>query len=123
MRKKQLIEDALLSGKSIDELIKIKMKEEIKTVFEKTAKKSCPKQKIYDIKKVPKNLLFSKYSVFKKYNKSNNTICFINGIQTEALLGLDDISREKLQKGEIEVFSTDNAFVKFEYVEIIDRNW
>lgn len=122
MRKKQLIEDALLSGKSIDELIKIKMKEEIKTVFEKKSKKNSTPEKIYDIKKVPKNLLFSKYAVFKKYNKNNNTICFINGIQTEALLGLDENSREKLQKGEIEVFSTDNAFVKFEFIEIINRN-
>ena len=33
--KKQLIEDALISGKSLDELIKIKMKEEITNVFSK----------------------------------------------------------------------------------------
>ena len=37
-RKKQIIESALLSGKSIDELIKIKMKEEIKNTFEKVNK-------------------------------------------------------------------------------------
>lgn len=34
------------------------------------------------------------------------------------MLGLDDISREKLVNGEIDTFSTENAFIKFEYVEI-----
>ncbi len=119
--KKQIIEDALLSGKSIDELIKIKMKEEIKTAFKKVATK-FEKKKIYNIKDVPKSSLFSKKTVFKKFNKQNNTISFINGIQAEALLGLDILSREKLLKGEIEVFSTENAFVKFEYTEIISRS-
>ena len=119
--KKQIIEDALLSGKSIDELIKIKMKEEIKKAFKKVATK-FEKKKIYNIKDVPKSSLFSKKTVFKKFNKQNNTISFINGIQAEALLGLDILSREKLLKGEIEVFSTENAFVKFEYTEIISRS-
>ncbi|MBQ3310627.1 hypothetical protein IJG72_00975 [bacterium] len=34
-KRKKIVEDALLTGKSIDELIKIKMKEEIKNLFEK----------------------------------------------------------------------------------------
>ena len=38
------------------------------------------------------------------------------------MLGLDSVSRERLIKGEIEVFSTENAFVKFEYAEIIVRS-
>ena len=121
MRKKQLIEDALLSGKSLDELIKIKMKEEMKTVFNKTAK-TAKKKRIYSIKEVPQGVIFSKNAVFKKFNKTNNTISFINGIQAESMLGLDESSRDKLLKGEIEVFSTENAFVKFEHVDIIDRN-
>ncbi|MBR1681574.1 hypothetical protein IJ707_07280 [bacterium] len=119
--KKQIIEDALLSGKSIDELIKIKMKEEIKNAFKKVSTK-FEKKKVYDIKSVPKSEIFGKKSVFKKFNKQNNTISYINGMQAEALLGMDTISREKLLKGEIEVFSTDNAFVKFEYAEIISRS-
>ena len=35
--KKQFVEDVLLSGKSIDELIKIKMQEEIKQAFKKVS--------------------------------------------------------------------------------------
>ena len=118
--KKQLVEDALLSGKSLDELIKMKMKEEIKSAFQKISTK-FEKKRITDLKSVPKEYVFSKNSVFKKFNKRNNTISYINGIQAEGLLGLDDNSREKLQRGDIEVFSTDNAFVKFEYADIIIR--
>ena len=117
-RKKKIIESALLSGKSIDELIKIKMKEEIKNTFEKV-NKTPKKVKIFDIKEIPSKVLFSRNSVFKKYNKQNDTISYINGIQAEGLLGLDETSREKLLSGEIEVFSTDNSFVKFEYSEIL----
>ncbi len=117
-RKKQIIESALLSGKSIDELIKIKMKEEIKNTFEKV-NKTPKKVKIFDIKEIPSKVLFSRNSVFKKYNKQNDTISYINGIQAEGLLGLDETSKEKLLSGEIEVFSTDNSFVKFEYSEIL----
>ncbi len=116
--KKQLIEDALISGKSLDELIKIKMKEEMTNVFSKIIQKA-EKHRIYDIKKVPQSSIFAKNTVFKKFNKNNNTISYINGIQAEALLGLDEHTRKKLQNGEIEVFSTDDAFVKFEYTEII----
>lgn len=119
--KKELIEDALLSNKSLDELIKLKMKEEIKTLFKKKSN-SLEKTKIYNIKDVPRNVIFSKNAIFKKFNRTNNTISFINGIQAESLLGLDDNSREKLLKGDIEVFSTENAYIKFEYVEIISRN-
>ena len=119
--KKQIIEDALLSGKSIDELIKIKMKEEIKTAFKKISTK-FEKKKVYNIKLVPKSEIFGKKTIFRKFNKQNNTISYINGLQAEALLGMDNITRDKLLKGEIEVFSTENSFVKFEYAEIISRS-
>ncbi len=118
---RNIIEDALLSGKSIDELIKIKMKEEIKDAFKKVSTK-FERKKIHNLKLVPKNEIFGKNTVFKKFNKQNNTISYINGIQAEALIGLDNLTREKLLRGDIEVFSTDNAFVKFEYCETIIRS-
>jgi len=118
--KKQIIEDALLSGKSLDELIKLRMKEEIKSAFQKVSVK-FENKRITDIKSVPKKYIFSKNAVYKKFNKRNNTISFINGIQAEGMLGLDENSREKLINGEIDVFSTDSAFVKFEYADVITR--
>lgn len=113
---KQIVEDALISGKSIDELIKIKMKEEIKNIFERNVEK-ITSRRIENIKDVPRGRLFSKDAIFKIFNKHNNTVSFINGIQAEALLGLDEVSREKLLHGESDTFSTENSFVKFEYVE------
>ena len=44
---------------------------------------------------------------------------YINGLQAEGMLGLDDTSRKKLLSGETEVFSTENSFIKFEYSEIL----
>lgn len=116
-KRKKIVEDALITGKSIDELIKIKMQEEIKGMFEKSIQKAVSKR-FFDIKDVPKGKLFSKDTIFKKFNKNNSTISYINGIQAESMLGLDDITREKLVNGEIDTFSTENAFIKFEYVEI-----
>ena len=119
--KKTIIEDALMSGKSIDELIKMKMREEMRKAFDKISVK-FEKKRVYDIKLVPQDVIFGKKSVFKKFNRANNTISYINGIQAEAMLGLDTASREKLVKGEIDLFSTDTAFVKFEYADIIFRS-
>ena len=119
-KKEQFIEEALLSGKSLDDLIKLRMKEEIKSAFQKVSVKFETKR-ITDIKSVPKNYIFSKKAVFKKFNRRNNTISYINGIQAEGMLGLDEATREKILNGEVEVFSTDNSFVKFEYADIIIR--
>ncbi len=102
-RKKQIIESALLSGKSIDELIKIKMKEEIKNTFEKACK-SPQKVRIYDIKEIPSKNLFGKNTVFKKYNKQNNNMSYINGLQAEGMQGLDDTSRKNSYQGRWKFF-------------------
>jgi len=119
-KKKEIIENALLSGRSIDELIKIKMKEEMTAAFEKISR-AKEKIRIFNIKECDKNSIFSKNAIYKKFNKNNNTTSYINGIQAESLLGLDDETRRKLKNGEIDVFSTENSFVKFEYVEIIKK--
>lgn len=115
-KKENLAEQALLSGTSLDELIKIKMQEELKQAFQKK-KQSLEKVKITDIKKAPKDKIFSKYAVYKVLNKLNYCENFINGIQAEALIGLQNHIREKFRNGSIDVFSTDNSYVKFEYIE------
>ncbi len=120
-QKRKMIEDALISGKTIDELIKIKLKEEIQSAFTKV-KVKFEKKRVFDIKSVPQSEIFGKKAVFKIFNKNNKTISYINGIQAESMLGMDNLTREKLLKGEAEVFSTDNSFVKFEYADIIVRS-
>lgn len=110
------IEQRLLSQASLDELIKIKMEEELKVELEKAKEK--PRKKIVtDISKVPSELIFSKEAVYRLFNRNNKTETYINGIQAEAMLGHQNNVREKVKSGQMDAFSTDNAYVKFEKVE------
>lgn len=111
------LEQRLLNHTSIDELIKIKMEEEIKAELEKSNKK-IEKQVITDISKVPKELIFSKQAVYKIFNRINKTESFLNGIQAESMLGLQTSVREKVKSGIMDAFSTDSAYIKFEKIEI-----
>lgn len=110
------IEERLLSHASLDELIKMKMEEELKTEFEKSKHKP-EKVIIRDIAEAPTHLIFSKSAVYKMFNRINKSETYLSGIQAEALLGLQNNIREKIKDGKMDAFSTDNAYVKFEYVE------
>ena len=110
------IEERLLSHASLDELIKMKMEEELKAEFDKS-KQVIKKETITDISKVPEDLIFSKQSVFRMFNRVNKSETFLNGVQAEAMLGLQTNVREKIKSGQMDAFSTEDAYVKFEYVE------
>jgi predicted house-cleaning noncanonical NTP pyrophosphatase (MazG superfamily) len=118
MKKEQKdAEDRLLSSASLDELIKIKMEQEIKQEFDKS--KNQPKIKLVtDISKVPQALIFSKKSVFKMFNRTNKSETYLNGVQAEALIGLQSSVRDKINSGLMDAFSTEDAYVKFESVEV-----
>ena len=74
-------------------------------------------KKIYtEIKDVPKELIFSKLAIYKLFNRTTKQETFINGVQAEALIGLQNNVREKFLNGEMSAFSTDEAYVKFEKV-------
>ena len=113
---KKQIEDILLSETSFDEIIKKKMEEEI--AQEAKSQKDKEKKLVSDIKLVPKDLIFSKYSTFRVFNRVNKTQSLINGLQAEALLGLQKSVYEKLKNAEIDAFSTENEYVKFENTKI-----
>lgn len=110
-------EQRLLSHASLDELIKMKMEEELKAEFEKSKEKP-KKQVITDISKVPSELVFSKQAVYKIFNRINKTETYLNGLQAEAMLGVQTAIREKIKSGQMDAFSTDTAYVKFEKIEI-----
>ena len=118
MTKKEIneAEQRLLSSASLDELIKMKMEEELKEEFNK-AKEAPRKEVKTDISKVPTNLIFSKQAVYKIFNRVNRTETYINGLQAEALLGLQNTIREKIKSGQMDAFSTGSAYVKFEKIE------
>ena len=110
------IEQRLLGNASLDELIKIKMEEELKIEIEKSKQKA---EKIIekDIAKTPTALIFSKFATYRMFNRTNKSETFLNGIQAEAMLGLQTSVREKIKSGQVDAFSTENAYVKFEQVE------
>lgn len=116
--KSQNIEEMLLTGASLDDLIRMKIEAEFKSEIENAQKeKISNNKKIYtEIKDVPKELIFSKLAIYKLFNRTTKQETFINGVQAEALIGLQNNVREKFLNGEMSAFSTDEAYVKFEKV-------
>ena len=109
-------EQMLLNNASLDDLIKMKIEKEFMADLEKAKQK--PQKKVYtDIKYLPKEKIFSKDSVFKYFNRNTKCESFINGIQAEALIGLQNNVRQSMLKGELSAFTTDDAYVKFDKAE------
>ena len=109
-------EEMLLNNASLDDLIKMKIEREFMSDLKKSKEK--PQKKIYtDIKDVPTNQIFSKNAVYRYFNRKSMNETFINGVQAEALIGIQNAIREKMQKGELSAFTTDDAYIKFEKVE------
>lgn len=108
-------EEMLLSGASLDELIKIKIEQEFLQDMKKSKEK--PKIKKYtDIKKIPRDKIFAKETVYKYFNRNTKCETYINGIQAEALIGIQNHIREKMLAGELSAFTTDDAYIKFDSV-------
>ena len=80
----------------------------------KKSKEKTEKKEVLEIKNLPKDKIFSKFSVYKYFNRDTGCETFFNGIQAEALIGLQNNIREKMLKGELNAFTTDNAYIKFE---------
>ena len=109
------MEQILLNNSSLDEIIKMKIEEEFKLTSSKTKQKNVQKI-VCDLKEVPKDLIFSRQSVFRVYNRTNKTQTLINGVQADAMIGIQVGVREKILDGELTVFTVDDAYVKFEKV-------
>ena len=67
-KSKDLTEEILMKNKSLDELIKLKMQEELKNAFN-TRVGNNSKTLITDIKDVPVDKIFTKRATFKVFNK------------------------------------------------------
>lgn len=113
----EIAEEILMKNKSLDELIKMKMQEELKNAFNNRVGNNS-RVLITDIKNVPDGKIFTKKATFKVFNKDTKIETLINGLQAEALIGMQDEVREKFRRKETDIFSTDNLFVKFESIEL-----
>ncbi len=106
-------EERLLNNTSLEDLIKMKIEREFMNDLKKSKEKKVVK--VYnDIKDVPQDKIFSKTSVFRYFNRKTMNETFVNGIQADALIGLQNNIREKILKGELNAFTTDEAYIKFE---------
>lgn len=113
----KMTEEILLKNKSIDELIRIKMQEELKNAFNNRVGKRS-KVIFRNIKDVPVEKIFTKKAVFRVFNRETQVETLINGLQAEALLGMQNDVREKFKRKETDIFSTDTLFVKFDSIEL-----
>lgn len=103
----------LFSSASLEDLIKMKIEDELREEMERAKQK--PEKRTYtDISQVPKALIFSTQSTYKLFNRNNKTETYINGLQAEALIGTQHAVREKVAQGLLGAFATDDAYVKFE---------
>ena len=115
-KSKDLTEEILMKNKSLDELIKLKMQEELKNAFN-TRVGNNSKTLITDIKDVPVDKIFTKRATFKVFNKETKVETLVNGLQAEALIGVQNHIRSKMLSGELNAFTTDDAYIKFERAE------
>ena len=106
-------EERLLNNASIEDLIKMKIEREFMEDLKKSKQKVLPKT-YTDIKDVPQDQIFSKCSVFRYFNRNTKCETFVNGIQADALIGIQNNVREKMLKGQLDAFTTESAYVKFE---------
>ena len=106
----------LLNNASLEDLIKMKIEKEFMEDLKKSKEKP-EKQILTEIKNLPKDKIFSKYATFRYFNRNTGCETFINGIQAEALIGLQNNIREKMLKGELSAFTIDDAYIKFEKAE------
>ena len=109
-------ETLLLNNASLEDLIKMKIEKEFMEDLKKSNKK-IEKQIYTEIKNVPRNKIFSKMATYRYFNRITGCETFINGVQAEALIGLQNNIREKMLKGELSAFAIEDAYIKFERAE------
>lgn len=117
MKENKDIEKMLLNNSSYEAIMKSKLEQEFKQEL-RIANRKNNKKLITDIKKVPKDKIFSKEAVFSVINKNSKTKSYINGVQAEGYLGSQKVARENLLSGVSDAFVSENSYVKFEKIKI-----
>jgi len=117
MKEDKEIEKILMNDDAYEKILKSKIEKDfINDIDNSSSKKEC--KEITDLKKVPKEKIFSKGAVFEILNKNSKTKSYINGVQAEGFLGSQYSDREKLLNGETDSFVSGNNFIKFVKVKV-----
>ena len=111
MKQDKKIEEILLNDVSYEKFVNSKLEKD----FEKeiSSGQKLKNEFITNIKNVPAEKLFSKNAVYIVMNKNSKTKSYINGIQAEAFLASDNISREKLMSHQTDSFVHNECYIKF----------
>lgn len=115
MKQNKDIEKILLNDQTYEKMLKARIEKEFKREIMKA--KNTGKY-ITDIKKAPKDKLFTKFAVYEVINKASKTKSYINGVQAEGYLGAQNTDRAKLINGEADSFVCGNNFVKFVKIKV-----
>ena len=108
--KNEDIEKILLNDADYDKIVKKKIEKDFN---DEISKKNSTSKYIIDIKKVPKEKIFSKNAIFEVINNVSKTKSYINGIQAEGYLGANNSERQKIVSGQTDSFVAENVYVKF----------
>jgi len=117
MKESKEIEKILLDDAAYNKLLKSKIEMEFTNELT-NAELEKNKKEITDIKKAPKDKLFTKDAVFEIINKNSRTKSYINGVQAEGFLGTSYADRENLLSGISESFVSGNNYVKFVKIKV-----
>lgn len=116
MKENNEIEKILLNESKYEALVKSKIEKEF--IQELGLNKKVSKKEITNIKKVPKDKLFTKSATYMIMNKNSKTKSYINGMQAEGFLGTQNTARQKLISGEADSFVSGNNYIKFVKVKV-----
>ena len=105
------IENILLNDEQYEKFVSDKNEREFLQILEES--KGSQVKEISDIKKAPKEKLFSKDATYLVINKNSKTKSYINGVQAEGYLADKNLLREKIISGLSDSFISGNVYVKF----------
>jgi hypothetical protein len=101
-----------LKNTDIEQLIEKKIESEIQGEIEE-AKKEKQTITIKEFDKVPKDKIFSLNTSYKVFNRKTKKESFINGVQAESLLGLNQSARNDLENKYTDNFTSNEYYVRF----------
>ncbi len=111
MKEDKEIEKILLNDEEYEKFVNTKTENEF--IKEIEGAKSIKSEVINDFKKVPREKLFAKNTLYLVLNKQSKTKTYINGLQAEGFLGSENILRENFLSKKTDSFVSGDNYVKF----------
>ena len=105
------IENILLNDEQYEKFVSDRNEKEFLQILKDA--KTQKHIEIFDIKKAPKDKLFSKDATYLVINKNSRTQTYINGVQADGYLADKNLQREKIIAGLADSFIRDNVYIKF----------